>query len=139
MVAYRSPTSHRNWNFGPASTMGIFGYGPLTRLSKCDSTTGALELVCSNPFLGRKIVISAKAPIDSFKIMSAPLPQGHTTHYCHESFIAKYKIECYERGWFSSWKKVEEAVMDNAALEFGGTWDHWWLEVERQQKQVKED
>jgi len=139
MVAYRSPTSKRNWNFGPALTMGLFGYGPLTQLAKCDSSSGELRLECSNPFLGRKLVISAKAPVDSFKIMSAPLPHGHTTHYCHESFIAKYKVECYEKGWFSPWKKVEETILDNAALEFGGDWDHWWLEREEKQKQRKHE
>ena len=139
MLAYRSPTSHRNWDIGPASTIQLFGFGPFVNLSKCESRTGELELTATNPIAGQRIVVKASADPKTFQIMSAPLPKGHTPDYCHESFEATYNVTLYEKRWFQPWEKVEETTLDNSALEFGGGWSHWWLEAKEKQERNKQE
>ena len=118
MLAYRSPTTHRQWNFGPAWTMQFFKISPFCKLVKCQSEDGEIQLQCTNPIRGQRIIISGKADPKTFQVMSAPLPNGHTPWYCHESFQALYKISLYEKAWFQDWKKVEETTMSDSALEY---------------------
>lgn len=118
MLAFRSPTNpSRNWNFGPAWTMKLFGFSPFAKIVKNDSTKGEIELRFTNPLRGQRIVIAGQAPVDTFQVMAAPLPRGHTRMYCHESFQAVYKVTCFEKPWFRPWQKVEEVDLDNSALE----------------------
>lgn len=133
MLAYRSPTSHRNWDIGPTSTLQLLGFGPFVNLSQCDSRKGELQLTATNPIAGQRIVVQAKADPKTFQVMSAPLPKGHKPDYCHESFEATYHVTLYEKKWFQPWKKVEETTLENSALEFGGDWSHWWLEAKKKQ------
>lgn len=86
-------------------------------MTKCESENGELELVCVNPIRGRKIVVRGRAPVESFQMMSAPLPKGHTEWYCHESFEGKYTITLLEKKWFKPWQEVEKSVLDNSAIE----------------------
>jgi hypothetical protein len=117
MVAYRSPTTHRNWDFGPAWTMQWFGIKPFAQVTVCDSTKGIFELRCTNPLRGQRILIRGEADPSTFQVMSAPLPNGHTPWYCHESFKATYSVKLYEKAFFGPWKQVEEQKLENSALE----------------------
>lgn len=139
MLAYRSPSSHRNWDIGPASTIQLFGFGPFVNLSQCESRKGELELTATNLLAGQRIVVKAKADPKTFQVMSAPLPRGHKTDYCHESFEATYNVTLYEKRWFKPWQKVEEVTLENSALEFGGDWSHWWLEAKAKQDKGKQE
>lgn len=133
MIAYRSPVSTRNWDFGPATSVRLFGIGLFVSLSKCSSKEGEVVLDCTNPVRGQRISIRGRADPATFQQMSAPLPQGHTPEYCHETFQATYDVKLFERqGWFGQYKLVEETTMDNSALEFGGNWSHWWTERKRE-------
>ena len=115
--------------------MQLFGMSPFCKLSKCRSTNGEVELQCTNPFRGQRISIHGKADVETFQTMSAPLPNGHTPWYCHESFEALYSVTLYEKQWFQKWEKVEVASMDNSALEFGGDWSHWWKSLTKERQE----
>lgn len=98
--------------------MQLFGWGPFCSLTKNKSEEGVLELSCTNWLRGRKMVVHGSGKPETFQVMSAPLPQGHTPWYCHETFQATYRITLYEKRWFRAWEKVEETTMDNSALEY---------------------
>lgn len=73
--------------------------------------------------------------------LSCPLQAGHTSDYAHESFTAKIIVRAFERSFLSSfyslfargtvgdawkWREVECVEFENAALEFGGGWNHFY-------------
>lgn len=73
--------------------------------------------------------------------LSCPLAAGHTAAYAHESFSASIRVKAFERSFaFSNfgrvsfagllglgeWREVEGSVFENAALEFGGGWNHFY-------------
>lgn len=73
--------------------------------------------------------------------LSCPLARGHTAFYAHESFSAIIRVKAFERSFsFSNlsvssvgglvglgqWTEVESCEFENAALEFGGGWNHFY-------------
>ncbi|KAG8980278.1 hypothetical protein FRB94_011992 [Tulasnella sp. JGI-2019a] len=118
LLGYRSPAL--KWSFRPLFTMMPFGFQTPFISEKMDARAGTAHLdICS---VTRRLVIDAQAPPDhdGWIPMNCPLSNGHGNEYGFESFEAVIRIKAYVRTWYGGWMFVEESVLENAALEFGG-------------------
>lgn len=118
LLGYRSP--QLKLSFRPLFTMMPFGLPTPFISEEMDAKAGTAHLdICS---FTRRLVVDVRAPPDheAWIPMTCPLSDGHGNHYGFESFEGVMRVKAYLRTWYGGWRFVEESVMENAALEFGG-------------------
>ncbi|KAG8849196.1 hypothetical protein FRB96_000903 [Tulasnella sp. 330] len=118
LLGYRSPSL--KLSFRPLFTMMPFGLSTPFISERMDAKAGTAHLdICS---FTKRLVIDAHAPPDhdAWIPMNCPLSNGHENEYGFESFEGVMHIKAYSRTWYGGWRFLEESVIENAALEFGG-------------------
>ncbi|EKM56846.1 uncharacterized protein PHACADRAFT_254191 [Phanerochaete carnosa HHB-10118-sp] len=127
LIGYRSSRLH--WDFQPPFAMSIWPLPSFMHVER-DSRAGTFRLTVRT--FTRKLVVTEHAPLESFMGVACPLADGHEPSFAYESFVARTRIEAWER-WYpwQPWQLVEDGPCGVtsegrpcSALEFGGSFSH---------------
>lgn len=118
LVGYKS--ADLKLDFKPPFSMQLAGLSPfLSSRSDWESRTFELDV---RSFTSR-IVVTARAPKESFFTLGAPFPEGHRENALGESFRATVEMAIYQRPFvLMQWREVRREVFERASLEFGGSY-----------------
>lgn len=115
LVGYRS--AELDLDFKPPFALQVLGYSPFMT-TKIDWRTRTVSLDVQS--FTRRLVITAKAPRDSFFALGGPFSEGHRENALTQSFRATVEVTIFKRQMvFSGWEEVRTEVFEGASLEFG--------------------
>ncbi|TGZ81412.1 hypothetical protein EX30DRAFT_261901 [Ascodesmis nigricans] len=118
LLGYRS--NKIDISFAPLWTLMPFGIPTPFAKDMVDSKNGQITFdVCS---LSQRLVVEAQGPPhedENWIGLHCPLSDGHGNTWAWESFVGTIKVKAYVRGLLG-WKLVDEALFEDAAVEFGG-------------------
>lgn len=118
LVGYRSEDI--NFDFKPPFALELFGISPFMS-SQVHWGERNLELDVSS--MTKRLIITAKAPQNSFFTLGAPFAEGHREDALAESFRATATVIVYQRSsLFMPWKELRREIFERASLEFGGAY-----------------